>query len=86
MPTQTREYSLFSPGNLVKNIADIYSSPPIDGDHNTNRIRGGTIGVIISGPDKEKGYPQHCQVQFLNNIMWWVGFHEIEPYIKEAHQ
>ena len=82
MPTQIKEYSLFSPGRLVKNIAHIYSSVPIDGDAGGNRIDAGTIGVIISGP--QVGYPDHCQVQFLNNVLWWVGFHEIEPHIKEA--
>ena len=81
MPTKTKEYSLFSPGKLVKNIADIYSSVPIDGDNGTNRIAGGTVGVILSGP--KKGYPNHCQVQFLNNVVWWVEFNEIEPFVKE---
>ena len=86
MPTQTKEYSLFSPGNLIKNIADIYGASPIDGDLDTNMIPGGTVGGIIAGPDKGKGYPRHCQVQFLNNIVWWVEYQEIEPYIEEAHQ
>ena len=77
-----KEYSLFEPGRLVKCIADIYSSAPIDGA-DVNQINGGTIGIIISGPRPDQGYKDQYQVQFLNNILWWVGGHEIEPYIKE---
>ena len=78
MPTKTEEYSLYSPGNLIKNVADIYSSVPIDGDAGGNRIDAGTIGIILSGP--APGYSGHCQVQFLRNVVWWVRFEEIEPF------
>ena len=81
MPTKATEYSLYAPGNLVKNIADVYSSSAIDGDvFPGNKIPGGTVGVSISGPDVKKGFDGHCQVQFLNNIVWWVRFEEIEPF------
>ena len=81
MPTKTKEYSLYAPGRLVKNIADIYSSSPIDGgEFYDNRVARGTVGVILSGPKPTQGYKDHCQVQFLNNIVWWVRFEEIEPF------
>jgi len=78
MPTQTKEYSLYAPGSLIQCRANIYSSTPIDGDEDNNRIAGGTVGLILHGP--QPGYENHCQVQFLNNILWWVRFEEIEPY------
>ena len=78
MPTETREYSLFSPGSLVKCSQDLYSAAPIDGDNLDNRVAGGTVGVIISGP--KPGYEEHYQVQFLRNVVWWVRGHEIHPY------
>ena len=79
MPTPLKEYSLFAPGRLVQCIGDIYSSSPIDGDADNNRIDGGTIGIIVSGP--KPGYEEHYQVQFLKNILWWVRHDEIEPYL-----
>ena len=79
MPTKTREYSLFAPGCLVQSVSDIYSATPIDG-LDCNQINGGTVGIIISGPQMALGYRDHYQVCFLHNIMWWVGPHEIEPY------
>ncbi len=45
-----------------------------------NHIAGGTVGVIISGPRPETGYGHQYQVQFLNNVVWWVDPNEIEPY------
>jgi len=77
MPIRTKEYSLFTPGKLVASRADIYSSTPIDGDEASNRIDGGTVGLIISGP--QPGFEDHFQVQFLHNILWWVRHNEIEP-------
>ena len=79
MPIKVTESSCFEPGKLIKCIADIYSSSPIDG-MNSNRIDGGTVGVIISGPRPQTGFTHQYQVQFLHNIIWWVGPHEIEPY------
>jgi len=81
MPTRVKESSLFAPGKLVQCVSDIYSSPPIDGDADTTRITGGTVGVIISGPQPDVGYPEHYKVQFLKNIIWWVRHNEIEPYL-----
>lgn len=80
MPTKTKEYSLFAPGSLVRCRGDIYSAAPIDGT-DCNQINAGTVGVIISGPNPKQGYKDHYQVNFLHNIIWWVGSHEIEPYI-----
>ena len=58
--------------------SDIYSSTPIDGDGG-NSIKGGTVGLILNGPGE--GYREHFKVEFLNGIVWWVGPHEIEPYV-----
>jgi hypothetical protein len=80
MPTKTKEYSLYAPGALVKTISNIYSSTPIDGLAQGNQIAAGTVGVIVSGPQPELGFKNHYQVNFLNNIIWWVGSHEIQPY------
>ena len=80
MPTKTKEYSLYAPGRLVKCRADIYSSSPIDGDNYANHIPGGTVGLIICGP--QPGYENHYQVQFLKNVLWWVNGSEIEPHLE----
>jgi len=82
MPTKVKEYSLFSPGKLVQCVSDIYSSSPIDGDGG-NRINGGTVGLIITGPSPDLGFKNQYQVQFLNNIVWWVNANEIEPYYEK---
>ena len=81
MPTEPmEEYSLYEPGKLVKCRSTLYSSPS---DHDkASRISAGTIGLILGGPNPALGYPHDYQVQFLNNIVWWVGPHEIEPYLK----
>ena len=80
MPTKTNEYSLYAPGKLIRALTDIYSASPIDGDNFTNRVNAGTVGMIVSGPKPEQGYKDHYQVQFLENILWWVRHNEIEPY------
>ena len=81
MPTKATESLCFEPGKLVRCRTNIYSSTPIEqlaGNH--NQIEGGTVGVIISGPRPETGFAHQYQVQFLNNVTWWVNPHEIEPY------
>ena len=83
MPTKTKEYSLYEPGRLVTSRLDLYSAAPIDGDageDNPNRIPYGTVGVILKAPTEEREH--QYQVQFLNNITWWVNAGEIEPYLE----
>ena len=75
MPTKTKEYSLYAPGKLVVTRNEIYSYDP------HQAIAGGTVGLILSGPNPEKGYKRHLHVQFTNNITWWVNVDEVEPYI-----
>ncbi len=80
MPTQTKEYSLYAPGKLVKALTAIYSAQPIAAENFTNCIQAGTIGMILSGPQPKQGFSEHYQVQFLENVVWWVRHNEIEPY------
>tara|TARA_B100000131_G_C17996983_1_gene564931 strand:- start:645 stop:893 length:249 start_codon:yes stop_codon:yes gene_type:complete len=81
MPTKATESLCFEPGKLVRSRTTIYSSTPIEQLVGTyNHIAGGTVGVIISGPRPETGYGHQYQVQFLNNVVWWVDPNEIEPY------
>ena len=57
MPTKTREYLLFAPGNLVVCRTDVYSSTPIDGDAgDTNMIKAGTVGLIMERGDDKSGF------------------------------
>jgi len=80
MPTKTKEYSVFAPGNLVTCAKDLYSSTPIGGSGGSeNQVVYGTVGLIICGPNSERR--AQYQVQFLNNVTWWVNHNEIEPYI-----
>jgi len=79
MPTKTKEYSLYEPGRLVKSRKNIYSAG--HDDEFSNRIAEGTVGIILSGPRPTQGFHNHCQVQFVGNITWWVNFNEIEPHI-----
>mgnify|MGYP003117293147 CR=1 FL=1 len=74
MPTKTREYSLYTPGNLVVTRKEIYSYDP------HGKIDGGTVGMILTGPNSD--YREHCQVHFVGFAEpWWVNFSEIEPYL-----
>ena len=70
MPTPTKEYSLYKPGNLIKTRTDIYSTDP------NGKIQEGTVGLILERDNKKRFY-----VQFLNKVTWWVNINEIEPYI-----
>lgn len=84
MPIRAVEYSLFKPGKLVTSRVDIHSTTPIDGDaaeDNPSHIRPGTVGIILQLPTAERKY--EYQVQFLNNIVWWVHHREIEPFIDD---
>ena len=82
MPTKTREYLLFAPGNLVVCRTDVYSSTPIDGDAgNTNMIKAGTVGLIMERGDDKSGFKDHLRVQFLGKVLWWVRPDEVEPYV-----
>ena len=78
MPTKTKEYSLFAPGKLVKTRKAIYSVDAGDDCASNGRLAAGTVGLVLSGP--KNGFPTHCNVQFTGNVVWWVNFHEIEPY------
>ena len=80
MPTQTKEYSLYAPGKLVKSLTNIYSSQPIAAEIFIDHIKAGTVGMILSGPKPNQGFSEHYQVQFLKNVVWWVRHNEIEPY------
>jgi len=81
MLIKIREYSLFAPGCLVMCSKALYSSSPIDGDKGSEtRINPGTVGMILQGPNDER--TAQYQVQFLNNIVWWVNAGEIEPYLE----
>ena len=74
MPTETKEYSLYAPGNLVITRKELYSYDP------HQMIAGGTVGVVLSGP--VPNYNNHCQVHFVGfSEPWWVNFGEIEPYL-----
>ena len=76
MPTKMTETALYSPGKLVQTRHVIYSVEP------SRRLPEGTVGVIISGP--QKGYSEHCQVHFVAvHEPWWVNFTEIQPYFGE---
>ncbi len=82
MPTKTKEYSLYDPGNLVVCRTDVYSSVPIDGNAGApNMIPAGTVGLVVARGDDTAGFKDHFQVQFLGDIMWWVRPDEIEPYV-----
>jgi hypothetical protein len=78
MPTKTEEYSLYSPGKLVKSRKSIYSAGGKPEEE--TRIGEGAVGIILSGPRPTEGFHNHCQVQFVGNIIWWVNFNEIEPF------
>ena len=74
MSRKTREYSLYTPGSLVRCRNAIYSASP------SGRIAEGTVGTILRG--SSPGYNNHCQVHFVAMAEpWWVGYEEIEPYI-----
>jgi hypothetical protein len=74
MPTKTKEYSLFAPGNLVKSREEMHAVNP-DGF-----VAAGTVGTILRGP--EQGYSNRCQVHFVSSPEpWWVRFDEIEPWL-----
>jgi len=82
MPTKVRETSLYSPGKLVKSRKDIYSvGNESDPNNWSGRVPEGTVGLVLSGPNSAEGFHNHCQVQFNGNIVWWVNFGEIEPYL-----
>jgi|7_EtaG_2_1085326.scaffolds.fasta_scaffold50491_4 hypothetical protein len=80
MPIKVKETNLFANGQLVASTTDIYSAPGIDGDEG-RRIAGGTVGLILSGPRPDMGFPSHYQVQFMENVVWWVMAGEIEPHL-----
>ena len=76
MPIKTKEYSLFSPGRLVKAAADLHSAsdmPPL--------IESGSVGIILEGPSQDTGA---YFVQFVKNVNWWVTSGEIEPYLESS--
>ena len=77
MPTKTKEYSLYAPGNLVVCRQALYSS-----EEKNMRIEAGSVGLILTGPNTS--YTHHFQVQFVNNVTWWVHHNEIEPYLKDT--
>ena len=72
MPTKVKEYSLFSPGRLVRAATDIYSS-----GEEPYLVELGSVGIILSGPTTERQH--HYLVQFIKNVEWWVNGKEIEP-------
>ena len=73
-----KEYSLYSPGHLVKCREDIHSVASMTGAGMSVPV--GTVGMILQGPTSE--YNQHCQVWFVAMAEpWWVNFDEIEPHI-----
>jgi len=85
MPTKTKETNLFGNGQLIACTTDIYSAPGIDGDKG-RRINAGTVGIILSGPRPDIGFPSHYQVQFMENVVWWVMSTEIQPHLPTVRE
>jgi len=80
MPTKTTEYSLLTPGKLVRTKSKVYIYPDdTEENYDKKSLNEGIVGIILQTPTKER--PRQYLIEFVGGDTWWMYTNEFEPYI-----